>query len=218
MSSSSLEKPSDRTSDRLLMALKMRGPQSGADLAQQMGTTAENVRQMLQRLASEDLVRAEAVAKGVGRPKQIWHLTEAAQARFPDTHADLTLNLIRGVRQLFGQEGLDRLIAARSDQSERAYLAAVDGVRDLPERLGRLAELRTREGYMAEWAAAPDGDGYLLVENHCPICIAAEECQGFCAAELHSFRRALGDDCAVEREDHLLSGARRCSYRVRPAE
>ncbi|WP_041527375.1 helix-turn-helix transcriptional regulator [Paracoccus aminophilus] len=212
-----MEKSPDRTSDRLLLALKMQGPQSAAELAVQMGTSSENVRQLLQKLSDEALVQAQSVSQGRGRPRQIWHLTEAAQARFPDTHPELTRSLISSLRSVFGQEALDRLIAARSDETEAGYRAALAGAGDLAERLGRLAAQRTREGYMAEWAEAPDGDGYVLSENHCPICVAAAECQGFCSAELRVFRAVLGADCSVEREEHLLSGARRCSYRVRPA-
>jgi hypothetical protein len=52
--------------------------------------------------------------------------------------------------------------------------------------VARLAEALSREGYMAEsWA---EGGGYVLVENHCPICVAATSCQGFCRAELDTFR------------------------------
>jgi predicted ArsR family transcriptional regulator len=65
---------------------------------------------------------------------------------------------------------------------------------------------------MAEWLA--DGDGYLLLENHCPICAAATVCQGFCRSELDLFRALLGPGVAVERMEHVVAGARRCAYRV----
>ena len=63
-------------------------------------------------------------------------------------------------------------------------------------------------------AAVPDGDGFLLVENHCPICVAATECQGFCRAERDVFARALGPGVSVERTEHIVAGGRRCAYRI----
>jgi predicted ArsR family transcriptional regulator len=33
---------------------------------------------------------------------------------------------------------------------------------------------------------------------------------------LELFRSVLGDDVSVEREEHLLSGGARCTYRLRP--
>jgi predicted ArsR family transcriptional regulator len=67
---------------------------------------------------------------------------------------------------------------------------------------------------MAEWRA--EGDGFLLIENHCPICAAAAACQGFCRAELEVFQDTLGPGVAIERIDHILAGARRCAYRIVP--
>ncbi|WP_207791881.1 helix-turn-helix domain-containing protein [Siccirubricoccus phaeus] len=70
---------------------------------------------------------------------------------------------------------------------------------------------------MADWQEAEDGS-LLLFENHCPICAAAEFCQGFCRAELEVFRMVLGPAAAVERTEHIVSGARRCTYVIRPVE
>lgn len=69
---------------------------------------------------------------------------------------------------------------------------------------------------MAEVEPGEHG-AFLFVENHCPICVAASECQGFCAAELDLFRSVLGPGVAIEREDHIVAGARRCAYCIRPA-
>lgn len=80
----------------------------------------------------------------------------------------------------------------------------------------KLSELRSAEGYMAEVQPTPDRKGFLLIENHCPICAAAHACQGFCRAELEIFRDALGDGAEVTRTEHLLAGARRCTYRITP--
>jgi predicted ArsR family transcriptional regulator len=65
---------------------------------------------------------------------------------------------------------------------------------------------------MAE--AHKEGAGYLLVENHCPICVAATACQGFCQTELETFRQVLGPDVSIERTEHIVQGDRRCAYRI----
>ena len=66
---------------------------------------------------------------------------------------------------------------------------------------------------MAEVEAQEDGT-FLLIENHCPICTAAEAYQEFCRSELEMFEAALGAGVSVSRQEHLLAGARRCVYRV----
>ncbi len=200
---------------RLLMALKMRGPQTTAVLAAALGVTSEAVRQQLGRLADEGLVEATAEPRGVGRPALRWSLTAAGSQRFPDTHAQLTVDLLRSVERELGQPALERLIEARERETRAAYARELADTLDPGGRVAGLAAIRSREGYMAEWSEQPDGS-FLLIENHCPICAAAAACQGFCRAELAVFREVLGPDLAVEREEHILAGARRCAYRVTP--
>jgi predicted ArsR family transcriptional regulator len=198
--------------ERLLMLLKTRGPQTAADLGAILGITGEAARQQLVKLANDGLVEATSEPRGVGRPAQLWGLTEKGNARFPDTHAELTVQLLRVIRSELGEKALDRMIAARAAESLASYTAALQGAADLGERVHRLAEARTREGYMAQ--CQPAEGGYLLVENHCPICAAATACQGFCRAERDVFQQALGSNVSVERTEHIVEGDRRCAYRV----
>jgi predicted ArsR family transcriptional regulator len=177
--------------------------------------TAEAARQQVQKLMTAGLIagRQEA-ASGVGRPRQNWILTEAGNARFPDTHAQLTVQLIGSVRQLFGEEGLERLITQREVETRAVYAQACSG-KTLPERLKQLAAVRTEEGYMAR--VERDGKDWLLIEDHCPICAAARTCQGFCRSELRLFQEIAGKGVTVTREQHLLADAGRCVYRVTAA-
>jgi predicted ArsR family transcriptional regulator len=204
--------PPRPTAERLLLFLKTRGPLTTADLGAALEVTGEAARQQLVKLADDGLVESTARPRGVGRPAQVWRLTGKGHARFPDTHAELTVHLLGAIRSELGEAALDRLIAARAAESLAAYAAALKGAATLGERVARLAEARTREGYMAECQRA--GDGFLLVENHCPICAAASACQGFCRAECDVFQQALGKDVTVERTEHIVRGDRRCAYRV----
>ena len=196
------------------MALKMHGTLSAAILGKQLGTTSEAARQQLLRLADEGLVEAHSAAGGVGRPTQLWSPAPAAQARFPDTHAALTVQLLDIVRDHLGEEVLNTIITARETDTRSAYEVAVGSAADLKSRVAALADLRSQEGYMAAWSEEPDGS-LLLVENHCPICAAATACQGFCRAELEVFRSVLGPEVTVERQEHIVAGGRRCTYAIR---
>jgi predicted ArsR family transcriptional regulator len=199
------------------MALKMHGRVSAGDLGRLLGTTGEAARQQLARLAEDGLVEAASEARGVGRPTQYWSLTAAGQSRFPDTHAALTVQLLSIVRENLGEAALDAIIAEREARTEAAYRAAMEGQSDLRDRVAALARLRAEEGYMADWWEAEDG-ALMLVENHCPICAAATACQGFCRAELEVFQSVLGAEANVSRSEHIVAGARRCAYVIRPLD
>ena len=197
----------------MLHALKAAGPQSAEALGRKLGMTAVGARQHLTRLQEEGLVDAVDQSEGVGRPKRIWSLSEAGHARFPDNHAGLTLELITAIRKAGGETMLDSVIDAREKAALQTYRRALDGAASLKEKVKRLAKIRSEEGYMASVAAGADG-ALLLIENHCPICVAAKACQGFCRSELALFRETLGDSVTVERDEHIVSGARRCVYRI----
>ncbi|MDO8902212.1 MAG: MarR family transcriptional regulator [Phenylobacterium sp.] len=202
------------SADDILTHLKTVGPATTAALAARLGISRQATRQQVERLAEAGLVEGRNERAGVGRPRASWTLTTAGHARFPETHAQLTVELLAAVREEFGLEGLNRLIARRESDSARGYQAAMVGADDLEARVRRLAGLRAAEGYMAEWSSTQDG-AFLLVENHCPICAAASACQGFCRSELQLFRDLLAP-AKVERIDHILQGARRCAYLVTP--
>ena len=204
------------TAEQVLYLLKTRGAQTAQQLAALLELTSMGARRQLEAWQDKGLVEFEETADKVGRPARHWRLTAAGHARFPDRHADLTLQLIEQVRGLFGAAGLEQLISARELDSERQYRARLGAqTADWPARAAALASLRSAEGYMAEVEQQDDGS-LLLIENHCPICAAATSCQSFCRSELDIFRRVLGEGVAVERAEHLLAGARRCVYRITP--
>ena len=168
--------------DRLLFLLKTRGPQTAADLGTRLQITAEAARQQLLRLSAEGMIHTKSEVRGVGRPAQVYHLAPAAQRRFPDTHAKLTAQLIGEIREVLGEDAMEKLIQVRETGTRKRYDALLSGEQSLARKVARLAEIRNKEGYMANWEKE-EGESYLLVENHCPICAAASACIGFCRSE-----------------------------------
>lgn len=197
---------------KFLHLLKMRGALSTPAISRALEITTEATRQMMRKLAEEGLVSRTSRASGVGRPKSVWQLTEQGNDLFPDTHGELAVQLIEQVRELFGEEGINQLVSAREQHTRTFYQQKVGQEATLQCKVKILTQLRQEEGYMAEWEKIDEG--FLLLENHCPICAAASTCQRFCQAEINTFRAVLGPDVSVERLEHIVSGARRCAYRI----
>lgn len=214
--------PAEKRSRRAIIdRLKQDGPQDATAIARRLGISAMAVRQHLYDLEGEGLVTHETEArpagrKAIGRPAKLWALTPAADRFFPDGHAEFTVGLINSMKQAFGAEGLDKLLKVRGREQVAAYKARIDRQPSLPKKLRVLAEIRTEEGYMAE--VEKTRGGYLLIENHCPVCSAAAACTGLCSMELDVFAQSLGKDYAIKRIDHILAGARRCAYLVTPKD
>ncbi len=198
---------------RIIERLKRADTATAPELAAEFGLTDTAIRQHLESLEASDLVeRVTMPTAGRGRPPVHWRLSASAAPLFADRHADLTVDLIESIRSALGDEALEKVVRTRADRQLAAYRTALAGTDDPAERVHRLAELRNAEGYLAE---AVEADDHIdLVEHHCPIQGAAGSCGSLCSAELSLFEQALGPEVAVQREQHLLDGGQRCSYRV----
>lgn len=205
-----------KTRRAIVKLLKTEGPLGSAQLAERLGLTAMAVRLHMYALQGEGMVTAEDRPVPVGRPAKSWRLTREADRHFPEAYAELSVALIDAMQETFGAEGLNRVLVSRCARQREEYGKRIRPADSLEKKLKELAQVRTEEGYMAEVRREEEGGGFLLVENHCPICAAANACQGFCSTELNLFRSVLGPGVEVERVEHIVSGDQRCAYRVQP--
>ena len=202
-----------RTRRTIVQLLKQEGPLDASALAERLCISAMAVRQHLYALQDEQLVTYQEESRPMGRPAKLWQLTSAADRLFPEAYAELTLSLLTSVSEAFGKDGLERLLTIRTRQQIESYRQQMLQDDTLQQRLETLAAIRSSEGYMADVKSQTDGS-FLLVENHCPICVAATACTGLCAQELDVFQAVLGPGIAITRTEHLVAGARRCVYQV----
>ncbi len=201
--------------DRILMLLKMRGGATSQLIAEELAITKEGARKHLLNLSEEGLVKATVKSEGVGRPSTYYSLTNKGLSRFPDTHAEVTVQLLKSVKKLLGDNALDLLISDRETVVYDKYTKEMQGTETLEQKLEVLSKKRSEEGYMAEWKK--EGDEYFFIENHCPICAAATICQGFCRSELHNFKQLVGSGYNMERVEYIVENGNRCVYKIEKA-
>jgi predicted ArsR family transcriptional regulator len=202
------------TKRRIVERLKRVESATAATLAAEFELTDTAIRQHLDALESNGLVeRHQRPPEGRGRPPVLWRLTDLATDLFPDRHADLTVELVESIRTSLGNAALDTIIAQRTDRQLSTYRQLLPKS-DNRARVQALAVQRSVEGYLAE--VQTDGDDMVLIEHHCPIHDAATACLGLCAGELQLFQKALGNDVVVTREQHMINGDARCTYRISP--
>ncbi|RKO71745.1 transcriptional regulator [Sphingobacterium puteale] len=198
--------------DRILMLLKMRGEVTAAQVATELLITKEGARKHLLNLANQGLIESYARSEGIGRPSTYYCLSALGLSKFPDSHADITVQLLQSIKQLLGENALDLLITDRETKVYQRYKNALSGMETLEKKLDMMATKRTEEGYMAEWKK--EAESYLFIENHCPICAAATECQGFCRSELHNFQQLIGPSYTINRIEYIIEDGTRCTYRI----
>ncbi len=205
-----------KNQELLVQRLKTRGPQSIKILAAELALTTMGVRQHLTQLQEQGYVKHAQISRQTrGRPVVLWKLTGKGHELFGDKHARLAVRLLTEIENTYGIQQLNALIESEGEATLARYRERIPSPKnDLKAALEALRDLRTEEGFMAELRFTPSG--WLLTENHCPIVSAAKSCRAFCKQELALFEAVLSPHARVERSDHLLSGARRCAYRIQP--
>jgi len=198
--------------ERAVGMLKASGPQTLSAIAEELKVTVEGARFQMLKLAKEGLVTATATVIGRGRPLQVWSLTELGHTRFPDTHAALTVKLMETMKETLGEQAVANVISANGQKGTNRYLQEMTGLIDLESRIIRFVSIRSREGYMAQYIK--DEDGFILIENHCPICAAAQANREICKAEFKTIQAVFGPDTPISRIEYIIEGGRRCAYRI----
>lgn len=201
-----------KTVDRILQTIKRDGAITAKQLAEELSMTTMGARQHLQGLEDDGILAFHDVKVKVGRPTRHWSLTQKGHAQFADRHGELTIQVIDAVESVFGKEGIAKVTAEREAQTLEQYQKAIADNPNFEDKLQVLVSLREQEGYMAELEKTENG--YLLIENHCPICKAAKRCPSLCQSELNVFQKLLGKECTITRTEHIIEGERRCSYSI----
>ncbi|WP_282177089.1 helix-turn-helix transcriptional regulator [Vibrio nereis] len=201
-----------KSTEKILQIVKRDGAVTAKKLADELNMTTMGARQHLQGLECDGLLSFQDLKIKVGRPTRHWSLTSKGHAQFSDRHGELTVQVIEAIEDVFGVEGLQKVADEREAKTYALYSLELDKCLSIEEKLTCLVQLRRQEGYMA--ALEKHEGQYIFIENHCPICKAATRCPALCQSELNIFRRLLGEGFKVEREEHIVHGARRCVYSI----
>lgn len=196
----------------LLVGLRKRGEARAEELAEELGITVSAVRQHLQSLAAADLVEHREERPGPGRPRHVYRLAPAADALFPRSYGELTVELL----DYIGDE--DPELVKRA--FERRRRARVERVRerlaglDFGARVAEVSRVLDEDGYLADCEELPDGS-FQIREHNCAILAVARRYGHACGTEI-AFLREVLPEAEVTRVAHILSGSHACVYEVRP--
>jgi predicted ArsR family transcriptional regulator len=199
----------------ILVRLRRSGPSTPDQLATEIGASRTGVLQQLRALEATHFVSRQTVRHGVGRPRHLYDITPDAQELFPTNYDGLAAGLLAAIGAVGGDALIEQIFQARRRQSGERVRGQLDERVEpgatLGERVTALAAIQDEQGYLAEAVVETDGT-ICLREHNCAILDVARTQPSACDAELAIFRDVLG--ATVERETHIVSGDRCCSYRI----
>ena len=207
----------DHTDRAIIGLLCESGALSPETVAGRLGLSRTGALLHLRDLADRGLVVRHAVRHGVGRPRHLYDVTQAAHASLPAAYDGLATTLLESIGAVGGEELVEAVFRARRQILAgriRARLAErMEPGAPLEARVRELALIQDDAGYLCRAGLATDGV-IELREHHCAILGAVDGRDAACRAEAELFAEVL--DARVTRISHIPSGDRACAFRVEP--
>lgn len=206
-----MERPTS-TRDEILTMLKTQGRMPVSEMAEKLGITEMAIRRHLNTLERDLYIDTELTRQAMGRPTNLYFLTEKGHDLFPKNYSDIAVDFLKDIESTDGREKIDQLFERREARLEAQLSERMQGL-PFNEKVKALAEIQNEKGYMVEWDQTDDGE-YILKEFNCPISAVAKEYNQACNCELSLFQKLLGTK-KVERTECLAKGGTHCVYVIK---
>jgi len=200
--------PDSSPADRIAATLRLRGPLTAAEIANEQGCGVVAVRSQLRNLEAAGYVARQTERRPIGRPVSRYNLTGSADALFPKRYDVFSARIADSIVEEFGSEGLERILARWSEDLHRKLDAVLPA--DPAARLEALARHQTENGFMA--SIQNDEDGVALVERNCPIVAIAARHPEICRHEAALIGRTMKWRATLHRCQ--ASGDVTCVFRI----
>jgi DeoR family transcriptional regulator, suf operon transcriptional repressor len=198
-----------QTRDIILRTLRARGKCSVNELAGVSGVSPVSVRHHLANLQAESLVSVEDERHGVGRPRQLFSLTETGLDLFPSRYVRLTNRLLDEIKESIPAGQVEQLFSGVAATMASDVARQFEGL-PLEERLERMVGLLAEEGFEAQ--VERQAGRILIREVSCPYFRIGRQHPEVCTVDQSFIATALA--LPVERVTCQLHGADACTFSV----
>ena len=198
------------TREKVLHALLSHPRSTVSDLANEVGINDISVRHHISSLLVEGLIASEEERHGVGRPRQVYFLTESGSEKFPTNYLRLTTKILDQMKNSLPAPVVDKLFTEIALDMSSNYKEMALNL-SLEEKLNLIQNLLTREGFTIEWEKS--GEDYFIHEISCPYLHVGQNHPEVCKVDQTLISSILS--IPVEKINCLLLGNNHCTYLIK---
>jgi predicted ArsR family transcriptional regulator len=198
------------TRERVLQSLLAHPRSTITELGEKVGINSISVRHHISSLLIEGLIVAEEERHGVGRPRQVYYLTESGSERFPTNYLRLTTKILDQMKSTLPAPVVDKLFTEIALDMSANYQELAQNL-TMEEKLNLIKTLLSREGFTVDWEKA--GDEYMIHEISCPYFHVGQNHPEVCKVDQTMISSILS--IPVEKINCLLLGNDHCTYVVK---
>ncbi len=200
------------TRDRILELLKKKVSLSVNELTELLKITHMAVRKHLAVLENEGLIKSEEAKQSMGRPLQVYSLTDKGDQVFPKNYEGITLDFLKDIEEIHGEDSIKLLFEKREDRLTQEYKNRMNH-KSVAEKIDELVNIQNEKGYMAT-VMQIDEQTFELTEYNCPIYTVAQEFKIACQCETEMFKNVL-DTVQVRRVCCKTDGDDHCKFKLK---
>ncbi|OEF99359.1 transcriptional regulator [Vulcanibacillus modesticaldus] len=206
-----MKKDTLTTREEIMMMLKTNGSMTVSEISKGLGITEMAVRRHLNTLERDELIKASIVRQAMGRPTNLYSLTDKAENHFPKAYKNLADDILAGIFEEEGKEKIDKIFERREKKLREAYAKKMHGLTDLEEKVNALVNIQNERGYIVELEKVDNG--FLLKEYNCPIFEISRQYNQACDGEKKLFENILNTE--VKNLSCMGRGDTYCVYHIK---
>jgi predicted ArsR family transcriptional regulator len=199
------------TRQKVLQTLLKKHRCSIVELAEAVDINPISVRHHISRLQADGLVASDEERHGVGRPRQVFFLTESGLEEFPTRYLRLTIRLLEQLKENLPQNMVDQLFSQMAADLVQDYAdTANEEDMTIEQRLEFVNDLLQDEGFDLEWEKRDNQ--YFIREISCPYLHVGQTHPEICVIDQTLISTVL--DLPTEKVKCILDGDNQCTYVV----
>ena len=198
------------TRELLLKTLAVTRQATISKLAAQLEINPITVRNHLQLLEEENLVKTSEKRHGVGRPHMIYQLTNKGQQEVNSNYRALSESLLSKLEQSIGSEDLTEMLEAIGQ--EMAIGNVLEFNPDLSEWMDSFCDLMAESGYQVDWERHENR--VYIRSASCPYHLLKQTHPEICSLDRSFFSKLLAKELRLEQVLSAKDSACVYSYEV----
>ncbi len=200
------------TRQDILRILRERGQADINELAETLGLSPVTVHYHINVLQRDGLLEVKALRQGVGRPKNVFALRDAAYEKFPQSYHRLSDRLLEMLKSRLTEADIQQLFERIGQDIAAEHATDLNG-KSLEKKIETLVGLLGEEGFMSRLEKV-GVDQFVLTQYNCPYQYVVTRHPEVCELDLQLMNSALGT--SVTRHTCVVHGDAVCTFHITP--
>ena len=198
------------TRQEILQYLRENGQADVTDLAEALALSPVTVHYHINVLQRDGLLDIKSVRQGVGRPRNVFTLRDAAMQLFPQGYHRLSDRLLDILKSRLTETDIQALFERIGQEIATEHAEALNG-KTLEQKIDVLVGLLGEEGFLSKLEKVST-DNFVLTQYSCPYQYVAARHPEVCELDLQLMNTALG--IPVTRGACVVHGDAACTFHI----